>query len=395
MGLDTAYQAVPLGRAIPDAPHAVSVSMPTWQDVIGYETGDAATMAALKGGYPRFVLHPSVEALFAELSARFAGAGERAIALPTPDSAERCAAYLARQGVATRREAFRGLGVLILAEAAWPIARQFWQHAGEIVSSRRAEAALGDREPGSPEALAELAARVAEVAGVPAADVSLHPSGMAAIYRALRLVTELTPDRPTVQFGFPYLDSLKLQERLGTGCRFFPVGDDAALAELEAALAANEVGAVFCEVPGNPLFRTVDLVRLAAATRAAGVPLVVDDSMATFANHDFTPYADVLVSSLTKSFQGSGLAMGGALVLNAASAFHARFSAAIAADAPTLFADDAAVIAEGARDFLARTRRTNRTAEALAEHLAAHPGIARVYFPKFVTPHDSAQSSSW
>ena len=130
-------------------------------------------------------------------------------------------------------------------------------------------------------------ARVAQVVGVSSADVSLHPSGMGAIYRALRLVTDLFPDRPTVQFGFPYLDSLKLQERLGTGCRFFPVGDADALEALEAALDAREVGAVFCEVPGNPLMRTVDLARLAAL--ALTVPaLALDASAAALARATLT-----------------------------------------------------------------------------------------------------------
>jgi cystathionine gamma-synthase len=122
------------------------------------------------------------------------------------------------------------------------------------------------------------------------------------------------------------------------------------------------------------------------------VPLVVDDSMSTFANHDFLPFADMLVSSLTKSFQGEGRAMGGALVLNPASPFYAVFGAALAADEPTLFAEDAAVIAEGAVDFIARTRRTNRSAEALAGHLAAHPLIETVYYPKLVTPEAYGQA---
>jgi cystathionine gamma-synthase len=42
-----------LGCPLPLDEHAVSVSIPTWGDVIGYEEGDRGVLEAMKIGYPR------------------------------------------------------------------------------------------------------------------------------------------------------------------------------------------------------------------------------------------------------------------------------------------------------------------------------------------------------
>lgn len=49
--------ACSLGHPIPLDEHAVSVSLPEWKDVVGYEEGDPITVSALKLGYPRYYSH--------------------------------------------------------------------------------------------------------------------------------------------------------------------------------------------------------------------------------------------------------------------------------------------------------------------------------------------------
>jgi cystathionine gamma-synthase len=49
-----------LGQPIPDSPRAVSVALPRWQDVVGYEEKRPEVMDRLRCGYPRFVIHPLV-----------------------------------------------------------------------------------------------------------------------------------------------------------------------------------------------------------------------------------------------------------------------------------------------------------------------------------------------
>ena len=55
-------QAVALGLAIPPfTAHAISMSLPTWRDNVGYEEGEKRVMDVMVSGYPRFFIHLSIE----------------------------------------------------------------------------------------------------------------------------------------------------------------------------------------------------------------------------------------------------------------------------------------------------------------------------------------------
>jgi len=48
---------IALGGALPPyAPHAISVSLPTWRDNVGYEEGDKRVIDKMVSGYPRFFI---------------------------------------------------------------------------------------------------------------------------------------------------------------------------------------------------------------------------------------------------------------------------------------------------------------------------------------------------
>jgi hypothetical protein len=52
----------PLGSSIPPhTAHAISVSLPTWVDVVGYEEGERRVIDAMKTGYPRFFIHLNIQ----------------------------------------------------------------------------------------------------------------------------------------------------------------------------------------------------------------------------------------------------------------------------------------------------------------------------------------------
>lgn len=54
--------ATPLGAAIPQhLPHAISVSLPTWQDNVDYEEGRPRVVDAMVNGYPRFFINKSIQ----------------------------------------------------------------------------------------------------------------------------------------------------------------------------------------------------------------------------------------------------------------------------------------------------------------------------------------------
>ena len=54
-------EQIALGAAVPALEaHAISVSLPTWEDNIGYEEGDKRVVDAMVSGYPRFFIHLSI-----------------------------------------------------------------------------------------------------------------------------------------------------------------------------------------------------------------------------------------------------------------------------------------------------------------------------------------------
>lgn len=62
--MDNCFQHIPLGNSLPlNNPHAVSVSLPKLEDVIGYEENNPETIAQLKNGYPRFFKNKLVSQL--------------------------------------------------------------------------------------------------------------------------------------------------------------------------------------------------------------------------------------------------------------------------------------------------------------------------------------------
>ena len=82
-----------------------------------------------------------------------------------------------------------------------------------------------------------------------------------------------------------------------------------------AALIDDKTKAVFCESIGNPLGNVTDLARLAEVAHAAGVPLIVDNTVPSpFLCRPFEHGADIVVHSLTKYIGGHGTSLGGIIV---------------------------------------------------------------------------------
>lgn len=62
MLIDMVETQVALGLSVPPyTPHAISVSLPTWRDNVGYEEGEQRVMDSMISGYPRFFIHLSIK----------------------------------------------------------------------------------------------------------------------------------------------------------------------------------------------------------------------------------------------------------------------------------------------------------------------------------------------
>ena len=51
----------PLGHRVPNVPHAVSVQLPKWQDMVDFAFGNSRVQSVQEGGYPRSFLHKDVQ----------------------------------------------------------------------------------------------------------------------------------------------------------------------------------------------------------------------------------------------------------------------------------------------------------------------------------------------
>ncbi|HEY5347123.1 MAG TPA: O-acetylhomoserine aminocarboxypropyltransferase/cysteine synthase family protein [Rhizomicrobium sp.] len=92
----------------------------------------------------------------------------------------------------------------------------------------------------------------------------------------------------------------------------FAANDSAAAIE---ALIDENTRAVFCETVGNPAGNICDIEAIAAAAHRHGVPLIVDNTVATPILLRPIEYgADIVVHSLTKFMGGHGTTMGGIIV---------------------------------------------------------------------------------
>lgn len=99
--------------------------------------------------------------------------------------------------------------------------------------------------------------------------------------------------------------------RLGITVRFAEADHPDAIERL----IDQDTRAVFCESVGNPAGNICDLEALAAVAHRNGVPLLVDNTVATpLLLRPFDYGADIVVHSLTKFLGGHGTTLGGIIV---------------------------------------------------------------------------------
>lgn len=138
--------------------------------------------------------------------------------------------------------------------------------------------------------------------------VFLFPSGMSAIYHVHHLLLKWRSSKSVIM-GFPYELTLKTLETYGPLFKFFSAGTSEDIDSLEQILKNHAAGqpklqAIWCECPSNSLLKTCDLERIRRLADQYDFVVVVDDTIGSFANVDVLDTADIVVTSLTKSFNG-------------------------------------------------------------------------------------------
>ena len=158
---------------------------------------------------------------------------------------------------------------------------------------------------------AVLEARVAALeGGIGALAVA---SGMSAIAYAIQTIAEAGDNivSASTLYGGTYNLFAHTFPQMGIEVRFADYRDPASFAKLIDA----RTKAVYCESVGNPLGNVTDLAALAAVAHAHGVPLIVDNTVASpYLCRPFEHGADIVVHSLTKYLGGHGTTIGGVIV---------------------------------------------------------------------------------
>ena len=156
-----------------------------------------------------------------------------------------------------------------------------------------------------------LEARVAALeGGIGALAVA---SGMSAIAYAIQTIAEAGDNIVSVStlYGGTYNLFAHTFPQMGIEVRFADYRAPASFAKLIDA----RTKAVYCETIGNPLGNITDIAAVAAVAHAHGVPLIVDNTVASpYLCRPFEHGADIVVHSLTKYLGGHGTTIGGIIV---------------------------------------------------------------------------------
>ncbi|HLU58306.1 MAG TPA: cystathionine gamma-synthase [Pseudonocardia sp.] len=163
------------------------------------------------------------------------------------------------------------------------------------------------------------------------------------------------------------------------GVEYTPV-DLSDVAALRAALRPT-TRAVWCETPTNPLLGIADIAAVADVARSAGARLVVDNTFASpYLQQPLSLGADVVLHSTTKYIGGHSDVVGGAVVTSDDElAERLRFTQNAVGSVPGPF--DAWLTLRGVKTLAVRMERHSDNAERIAELLAAHPAVTRVFYP--------------
>ncbi|MFO1284742.1 MAG: O-acetylhomoserine aminocarboxypropyltransferase/cysteine synthase family protein [Burkholderiales bacterium] len=218
-------------------------------------------------------------------------------------------------------------------------------------------------------------------------------------------------------YGGSYSQLAVTFAQFGIEATFVDAGDAAAF---RSAIRPS-TKAVYAETIGNPQLNVCDIAALAEVAHAAGVPLVIDNTLASpYLCRPFEHGADVVVHSVTKYLGGHGTTMGGVVVESGKFPYdNGRFPQMTEPSrgyhgvrfyetfgdfgftmkarmetmrtlGPTLSPFSAFLLLQGVETLHLRMPRHCEAAVAVAEHLSAHPRVEWVRYPGLPGQGDEA-----
>ncbi len=206
----------------------------------------------------------------------------------------------------------------------------------------------------------------------------LYATGMAAVSGLL--LARLSGGDELLMFDELYVRTREFCEnelsRFGIVTRIVPTGD---FQKMEAAISPA-TRLLFCESPTNPHLSVIDLERFAALGRKHRVETVVDATLATPYNvRPIELGIDYVLHSCTKYMAGHNDLLAGSIAASQEKIEPLRKFRGYAGLTNSPHAEY--LLLRGLKTFELRMVRHNANGQAVAEYLAAHPRVERVYYP--------------
>jgi cystathionine gamma-synthase len=158
--------------------------------------------------------------------------------------------------------------------------------------------------------------------------------------------------------------------------------DTTDLAAVESAIRPGSTRLLWVETPANPTWEITDLAALSKLAHAAGVRVVVDNTVATpVLTRPIELGADLVVHSATKYLNGHSDVLAGAVVTARNDPFWQRIRSwrREAGAVPGPF--EAWLLQRGMRTVFLRVRHASGSALAIARHFESHPALRAVLYP--------------
>lgn len=156
--------------------------------------------------------------------------------------------------------------------------------------------------------------------------------------------------------------------------------DFSSLADIEAAIKAN-TKVIFCETPVNPHLQVFDLAAIATIAKRHQLVSIVDNTFMTpLLQRPLDFGIDLVIHSATKYLNGHGDVIAG-IVCGSEEQLHKVKYEILKDIGAVISPHDAWLILRGLKTLDVRLQRHCDSAQRVAEFLAEHPSINRVYYP--------------
>jgi cystathionine beta-lyase/cystathionine gamma-synthase len=178
-------------------------------------------------------------------------------------------------------------------------------------------------------------------------------------------------------YGGSYRLFSKVLEKFGLEFTYV----DTSSAEAVRKAIQRKTKVLFLETPTNPMMTLTDLSACSDIAHAKGVMVVVDNTFCSpYGQRPLELGADVVVHSTTKFLNGHSDSVGGAVILNDDD-LAAQIGFLQNAVGAILSPMDSWLILRGIKTLAVRMKQHEANGMAMANYLAHHPKVKKIYYP--------------